>query len=81
LADLCHKIKNCDKFKNKLLRPLIMQTKKIKGEGKMSSNLNDEFENEEEGGPAGETFEEMLRRLAASGNLHIRHVDGDGDEV
>ena len=46
----------------------------------MSSNFNDEFENEEEGGHAGETFEEMLRRLAASGNLHIRHVDGDGDE-
>ena len=46
----------------------------------MSRNFSDEFENEKEGGPADETFEEMLRRLAASGNLHIRHVDGDGDE-
>ena len=44
----------------------------------MSRNFSDEFENEKEGGPADETFEEMLRRLAASGNLHIRHVDGDG---
>ena len=50
----------------------------------MSSDFDDDFdgdfEDEEEGGPVGETFEEMLRRLAASGNLTTRHADDDGEE-
>ena len=40
----------------------------------------DEEEDEEEDGPEGETFEEMLRRLAASGNLTTRHVSDDDEE-
>lgn len=45
----------------------------------MSNDFDDESDNEESGF-SNEDIQNLFARLAASGNLHIRHVDGDGDE-
>ena len=58
------------------------QTRIIVSKGELSDSESDRIFEQNQGvdDAEEESFEDMLRRLAASGNLHIRHTDGDDSD-